>query len=124
MKTRLIPLFAALIALTACGSSAQFASSGQQFQDGIYYRPETVTNVTVPASDEEIASLVEQTKGSEVYLRSGQGADTLFVPENMSATVRFDRNANTTTVTLAETPAVDLWLGYAPYSRWHYSSAG
>ena len=71
MKTRLIPLFAALIAFTACGSSAQFASSGQQFQDGIYYRPETATMETVPASDEEIASLLEQTKGSEVYLRSG-----------------------------------------------------
>ena len=123
MKTRLIPLFAALIALSACGSSAQFASTGQQFQDGIYYRPEPVTTLTVPANDEELTSLIEQTKGSEIYLRNGQGADTLFIPENMSATVRFDRSANTTTVTLSEAPVVDIWMGYSPYSRWYYRSS-
>ena len=39
MKTHITLLLSALIALTACGSAAQYANeaSQQRFQDGIYY---------------------------------------------------------------------------------------
>ena len=118
MKTRFFTLFTALLALTACGSTAQYASSGPQFEDGIYYKP-TTASASPAALDEDVAALVRETKGSQVYLSNGQAADTLFIPENMTATLRFDHAANTTTVTLTENPGLDIWMGYAPYSSWY-----
>ena len=43
MKTRTIIFFSALLALTSCGSAAQYASdtSSQRYQDGIFDSEET-----------------------------------------------------------------------------------
>ncbi len=122
MKTNITLLLAATLALSACGSASRIASSGQQYKDGIYYRPEPIPQEVLHASAQEVNSLVRETKGSEIYLRSGQN-DTLFIPDDMSAAFKFDKKAGTTTVTVfQDAPKVDLWLGYPPYSSWSYPS--
>ena len=42
MKKNIALCLTALMALTACGSSAQYSSS-QKYQDGIYYKPADAT---------------------------------------------------------------------------------
>ena len=65
MRKNITLLFAAL-ALSACGSAVQVASSGQQFQDGIYYRTEASPSEVAMASSSDVDALVEETKVSEV----------------------------------------------------------
>lgn len=118
MKTQITLLITAMIALTACGSTAKFAGSDQQFQDGIYYRYSNKAETVTPDYSNEVAALAEKTRRSEVYLKSGQ-VDTLFIPENMSATLSFNKKDTTTTVTLFNSSDINFNFGYSPsWYRW------
>lgn len=132
MKTNIMTLTGALMILASCGSASQYASS-QEFQDGFYSRPaETETRAAVQASRSKVNDLVKETESSQLFLKAGQ-TDTLFVPENMSTTLKFNKQDNATTVTVTNSPSYSLYPdGYAdgfaagfassywPGSYWRY----
>ena len=150
MKTHSPLLLTALLALTACGSAAQYSkdASAQRYQDGIYYTPESenrqapqAPQADLAALDQETSALAARTRGSNIYLKNGV-ADTLFIPEHMSARIDLDRNANTTSVTIIDSPypyttlGIDWGWAYRPwywdawygprwgwYSPWHLQDA-
>ena len=120
MKTNILTVIAASLALSACGSAAQYASSGQQFQDGFYSRTAGIqTKEADYATRSEVGELVKETENSRIFLKAGQ-TDTLYVPENMSTTLRFDKQSNSTVVTVTNEPSWNLypdsWYGYG--SSW------
>ena len=122
------------ILLSACGTAAQYASSasGQRFQDGIYStRDSFMSKAEKESSKEETDALIEKTKSSEIYLFSDK-KDTIVIPENMAATIKFDKNQGTS-VTVADISSYyepsfinpydirnPYWYGSTWYS-WGYS---
>ena len=128
MKTRTIIFFSALLALTSCGSAAQYASdtSSQRYQDGIYYTPDTPAGDVAVASQtkEETDFLVAKTKSSPIFMKSGEKIDTLFIPNDKVAKIDFNKNENTTSVYLYDN-GWDTWAAYQPWYAsswysWHY----
>ena len=125
MKKSSALLIAAALMLTSCGTIAQMADSdnGQQFQDGIYSNtPAFRTKVEKADSKTETQALIEKTKESPIYL-FGDKKDTVMIPQDMSATIRYDQKLGSTVVTVGENPydwRYDLennygyW--YGPYS--------
>ena len=117
MKTNILVLSGAFLALASCGSASQYASS-QQYQDGFYSRPaKTETKADVLASRNKVNELVKETENSTLFLKAGE-TDTLFIPENTSATLKFNKQDNSTVVTVTNTPAYSLYpdgfaAGYA-----------
>ena len=54
MEKRATILMSAVLVLSACGTAAQYSSSGQRFQDGIYVtRTDTAHERQVAAADEK-----------------------------------------------------------------------
>ena len=98
MKKNIALCLTALLGLTACGSMAQYSSS-QKYQDGIYYKPAQTDITVAQATKEDVDELVQETRNSEIFLRGGQN-DTLIIPENKAATIRFNKADNTTSVTI------------------------
>ncbi|MBO5418569.1 MAG: hypothetical protein J6A22_00655 [Bacteroidales bacterium] len=138
MKLRTMVTFAAIIMLTACGTTARYASNdSQRFHDGIYGDgPTFVSKAERQAVNEQTSRLIEETKASEVYL-FGDKKDTIMIPQNMSATIRFDQKLGTT-VSLYDNPydwrnTYQTWGWYTPftftagwsfgwgYRNWHMS---
>ena len=121
MKTNIVLCLTALAALSACGSMAQLSQAPtQRFRDGIYYKPQTEETVAAPVADSEVANLVEETKGSQIFLHSGQN-DTLFIPENKAVSFKFNPQEGNTTVTVFDTP--DYYWNYSwAYRPWYLSS--
>lgn len=138
MKLRTLVTFATILMLTACGTTARYASGGyQRFDDGIYSDgPTFISKAERQAADEETEKLVEETKASEIYL-FGDKKDTVMIPQNMSATIRFDQKLGTT-VTVHDNPYdwrnnYSAWGWYTPftfsigwgfgwgYRNWHMS---
>ena len=77
MKTRTILFISALLALTSCGSAAQYASdaSRQKYQDGIYYTSKAriqAGEAVESANEEETDLLVAKTKNSPIFMKSGE----------------------------------------------------
>ena len=116
MKPNVTIWLAAALAVSACGSSAQFASSGHQYQDGIYYKPTTENKEAYEAEDKDIQALIKKTKESEIYLFTDSGRDTIVVPKGNSVRLNFN-NGNNTTVTFLNNDA-SLYPGYYPYTNW------
>lgn len=138
MKLRTLVTFAAILMFTACGTTARYASSGhQRFDDGIYSNgPTFISKAERQAADKETEKLVEETKASEIYL-FGDKKDTVMIPQNMSATIKFDQKIGTT-VTIHDNPYdwrnnYSAWGWYTPigfsagwrfgwgYHNWHMS---
>ena len=133
MKKSSALLIAAALMLTSCGTIAQMADSdsGQQFQDGIYSNtPAFRTKVEKADSKTETQALIEKTKESPIYL-FGDKKDTVMIPQDMSATIRYDQKLGSTVVTVGENPydwRYDLennygyWYGpYSIGSSWYWS---
>ncbi len=128
MKKSSALIIVASLMLTACGSLAQYASSdnGQQYQDGIYNNtPAFRTRGEKEASKSETQALVEQTKESPIYL-FGDKKDTVMIPQDMSATIRYDQKLGGTVVTVGENPydfSSSWYMGgfYSPWHSWGYS---
>ena len=89
MKKRATILMAATLIIAACGTAAQYSSSGQRFQDDIYitHTDRTEEKLAAKAEESKIDDLVEQTKGSEIYLLTEDGSTSITVPENTSAAI-------------------------------------
>ena len=127
MKTRtIITISALLMALTSCGSAAQYArdASGQKYRDGIYYEPETTMETVASETSQEVDALIAKTKNSSIYMKSGEKVDTLFIPDNKITRIDLDKNTNTTTVTLYDSYPYDSWYmgAWRAYRPWYYSS--
>ena len=85
MKTNVALYVSAFLALTSCGSAARYSYS-ERYNDGIYYKPETDQIILASkADDEKVNGLVHETRNSEIFLSKGV-SDTLFIPEDKSAT--------------------------------------
>ncbi len=133
MKKSSALLIVATLMLTACGAATQIASkdNGQKFQDGIYNNtPAFRTKSEKAESESETRALIEKTKESPIYL-FGDKKDTVMIPHDMSATIRYDQKLGGTVVTVGENPydwRYDLennygyWYGpYSIGSSWYWS---
>lgn len=131
MKKSSALMIAAALMLASCGTIGQYASSdnGHKFQDGIYSSaPDFVTKEEKTAAKAETDALIEKTKVSQIYL-FGERKDTVMIPENMSASIRYDKAIGSTVVTVGENPYdwqnyVNPWAYYTPYSigsSWYWS---
>ncbi len=133
MKKSSTLLIAVALILSACGTMTQLASTGngQTYQDGIYSNtPAFRTRASKETAKASTDSLAEATKASMIYL-FGEKKDTVMIPENMSAMIRFDQQMGGTVVTVGENPydwRYDLENNYGYYygpysigSSWYWS---
>ena len=132
MKKSTVLLIAAAVMLSSCGTAAQMASSdnGQRFADGIYSNAPSIRTKAEKMEDRaETEALVEKTKTSEIYL-FGDRKDTVLIPDNMAATIKYDRENRSTVISVYENPydwrngLMDPWDFYTPYSigsSWYWS---
>ena len=136
-------MIAAAVILSSCGTAAHQASSDsvQRFQDGIYSNvPDFITKEEKEVRKVETEALVEETRNSQIYL-FGDRKDTVMIPENMSAVIKYDQKLGGTTVTVGENPydwRYDLennygyyygpysigssWYWNRYYNRWYWNS--
>ena len=131
MKKNSLLMIAAAILMTACGTVAQQAATSDtaRFEDGIYSSgPSFRSKVEKQEAKAQTDALVEKTKESAIYL-FGERKDTVMIPENMSASIRYDKAIGSTVVTVGENPYdwqnyVNPWAYYTPYSigsSWYWS---
>ena len=133
MKKSSALLIAAVLILSSCGTVAQYASSDtdQQFHDGIYSNtPAFRTKVEKEESKSDTQALIEKTQESPIYL-FGDKKDTVMIPKDMSAVIRYDQKLGGTVVTVGENPydwRFDLENNYGYYygpysigSSWYWS---
>lgn len=121
MKKIIILIIGSLFVLSSCGISSRYSSSGggQMFSDGIYSSaPSFRDRGQEAASKSELQALAEQTKASQIYL-FGDHKDTVVIPDNMAATIRYDKNIGTS-IMVAEFDPYDFTAGwYVDRYRWN-----
>ena len=133
MKKSSVLIIVAAFMLSSCGAITQLASSdnGQRFQDGIYSNtPSFRTKAEKAESQSESQALAHKTKESQIYL-FGDKKDTVAIPQDMSAMIRYDQKLGGTVVTVGENPydwRYDLENNYGYYygpysigSSWYWS---
>lgn len=131
MKKNALLMIAAMILMTACGTMAQqsVTSTASRFEDGIYSSgPSFKSKVERQESKAETEALVEKTKASNIYL-FGEKKDTVMIPDNMSASIWYDKEKGSTVVNVGHNPYdwrnnIDPWSYYTPYSigsSWYWS---
>ena len=131
MKKNSLLMIAIALILSSCGIASQYtsASNGARFQDGIYSSsPSFRSRMEKAESRTKTDALVEETKASQIYL-FGEKKDTVMIPQNMSASIRYDKSLASTVVTVGENPYawqydLDSWYYYTPYSigsSWYWS---
>ena len=133
MKKSSVLIIVAAFILSSCGAITQIASSdnGQRFQDGIYSNtPSFRTKAEKAESQSESQALAHKTKESQIYL-FGDKKDTVAIPQDMSAMIRYDQKLGGTVVTVGENPydwRYDLENNYGYYygpysigSSWYWS---
>jgi hypothetical protein len=136
MKNIFILLCGALFTLTSCGISSRYSSTcnEQRFSDAIYsYTPAKRDRQAEQRSKTELQDLSKKTQASQIYLY-GDFKDTVVIPENMAATIKYDK-LNGTSITIADFDPYDftygwyadryrwnnLYWNYGGYYSWHYS---
>ena len=133
MKKSSVLIIVAAFILSSCGAITQLASldNGQRFQDGIYSNtPSFRTKAEKAESQSESQALAHKTKESQIYL-FGDKKDTVAIPQDMSAMIRYDQKLGGTVVTVGENPydwRYDLENNYGYYygpysigSSWYWS---
>ena len=106
MKKSSVVMIAAALILSSCGTFTSLISSadGQKFQDGIYANtPDFLTKEEKNAGKAETEALIAQTKESPIYL-FGDKKDTIMIPDNYAATIKYDKSIGSTVVTVGENP--------------------
>ena len=132
-KSSELLIITAAIILSSCGAVSQLASSdtGQKFKDGIYNNtPAFRTKAEREEAQSESEALALKTKESMIYL-FGDKKDTVAIPQDMSAMIRYDQKLGGTVVTVGENPydwRYDLENNYGYYygpysigSSWYWS---
>ena len=133
MKSHVFLIASVLLALTSCGTTASLtqAPAQQKYQDGIYYRPQTLSLDAQAAQLTATDDLIARTKSSAVFVKTVGKVDTLFIPENMSASIKFNHRDSTTTVSLYDDYDLGWWrwntsfsprYGYSLYSPFYIGS--
>jgi hypothetical protein len=131
MKKNSLLMIVVTLLLSSCGITSQYTSTSSEarFQDGIYNSTPSFRSKTDKTESRAMTdALIEKTKASEIYL-FGEKKDTIMIPENMSASIRYDKSLSSTIVTVGENPYawqnnLDLWSYYTPYSigsSWYWS---
>ena len=131
MKKNSLLMIAAMVLMTACGTMAQqsVTSTSPRFEDGIYSSgPSFRSKVERQESKAETDALVEKTKASRIYL-FGEKKDTVMIPDDMSASIWYDKEKKRTVLTVGNNPYdwrnhIDPWSYYTPYSigsSWYWS---
>ena len=131
MKKSSVLMIAATLLLSSCGTLTQLASSGsgQKFQDGIYgSKPDFKAKEEKVRSKAETEALIAKTQESPIYL-FGDKKDSIIIPDNYAATIKYDRQLGSTVVTVGENPFdwrnnINPWSYYTPYSigsSWYWS---
>lgn len=123
MKKSRMLMIAITVLATSCSTLSQLATSGgdQKFQDGIYSNaPDFRSKTEKEESRAETEALIAKTKESPVYL-FGDRKDTIMIPDNYAATIKYDGKPEGTTVILWENPYdwrinINPWAYYTPYS--------
>ena len=122
MKKSLYLMIPAILAVAGCGSTAAL-SSGQKFNDGIYYARQEKTPAVTGTDDLKVNDLVDRTKKSEIYLFGDEKADTVVIPENKSAVINFN-NSSISSITITDDPFEQTWYSnYAllPAAAWTFA---
>lgn len=132
-KSSALLIITAALILSSCGAVNQLASSdtGQKFKDGIYNNtPAFRTKAEKEVAQSESEALAQKTKESMIYL-FGDKKDTVAIPQDMSAMIRYDQKLGGTVVTVGENPydwRYDLENNYGYYygpysigSSWYWS---
>lgn len=132
-KSSALLIIAAALILSSCGAVSQLASSdnGHMFKDGIYNNtPSFRTKADKEETMSESQALAQKTKESLIYL-FGDKKDTVAIPQDMSAMIRYDQKLGGTVVTVGENPydwRYDLENNYGYYygpysigSSWYWS---
>ena len=119
MKMRLVILISAIAARSSCGAAGQYASSGQKYQDGIYYRPEQSLDKTERVPDETVENLIARSEETSLLL-FGDRKDTVIIPDSKSAVIHLDGEEGTT-ITITDDPFTDIY--YSTYPWTYYSPA-
>ena len=119
MKNVILLLIGAFaMTLSSCGTFAAYSSDSRQtYDDGIYNSAPSFKDRSKDDKDtQNIDNLIQQTKESPIYL-FGDKKDSIIIPDNMSATIRFDKELGTS-VTIA-----DFNPYYTNYwdSPWYYN---
>ena len=133
MKKSSVLIILTAFILSSCGTLTRIASqdSDQRFQDGIYNSAPSLRTKTEKAeSRSETQALAQKTKESQIYL-FGDRKDTVAIPQDMSAMIRYDQKLGGTVVTVGENPydwRYDLENNYGYYygpyslgSSWYWS---
>ena len=119
MKTRFIIIASVLLALTSCGTTASLSQApAQKYQDGIYYRPQSLSLDAQAAQLTATDDLIARTKSSAIFVKTVGKVDTLIIPENMSASFKFNKDS-TTTVSVYDLYDLD-WMTWSPYYSFRY----
>ena len=92
-----------------------------RYQDGIYYAVSTSRPIS-DVSETETQNLINKTRGSQIYLKGNEKVDTLFIPQNMSATQQFNDNNSLSSITLNDRSSLDLYWGYTYWGSPFYRS--
>ena len=121
MKSHVFLIASVLLALTSCGTTASLtqAPAQQKYQDGIYYRPQTLSLDAQAAQLTATDDLIARTKSSAVFVKTVGKVDTLFIPENMSASIKFNHRDSTTTVSLYDDYDLGWWRWNTSFSPWY-----
>lgn len=131
MKKSSVLMIAAALLLSSCGTLTKLISSGdgQEFQDNIYgSKPEFIAKEDKEKSKAETEDLIAKTKESPIYL-FGDKKDSIMIPDDYAATIRYDRQLGSTVVTVGANPYdwrnnINPWSYYTPYSigsSWYWS---
>lgn len=131
MKKSSVLMIAVIMLLSSCGTFNRLASSAdsQKFSDGIYSDgPSFRSKAEKVESKAETDALIAKTKESQIYL-FGDRKDTVMIPDNHMATIKYDKALSSTVVTISENPYdwrmnLNPWSYYTPYSigsSWYWS---
>ena len=120
MKTHVLFIASVLLALTSCGTTASLTQApAQKYQDGIYYRPQSLSLDAQAAKLTATDDLIARTKSSAVFVKTVGKVDTLVIPENMTANIKFNHKDSTTTVSLYDLDDLNWYSWNYPYYSWY-----
>ena len=125
MKNIILLLIGAFaLTLSSCGTFAAYSEAGKQkFSDGIYGAAPSFKNKASEETDKQkVDELIATTKNSPIYL-FGDKKDSIIIPDNMAATIRFDKELGTL-VTVGDFDPFGTYSNYwnTPWYYNYYSS--